>query len=108
MLVLIGNNKAARRRVLSLWDAERVPIVRGLRAGQDSSSESGDKGAVLALDIVTNSHNLGDWFLIETSLLRKVWLATPVLEEVMRAGPLIGAVRVPHGSAYLLTKGRPE
>jgi hypothetical protein len=36
--------------------------VRGLRAGQDSSSESGDKGAVLALDIVTNS---GDWFLID-------------------------------------------
>src|SRR6266516_3198100 len=50
-----------------------------------------------------------------TSLLRKVWLATPVPEEVMRAGPAdrgqhrrCRAVPVPHASTYLLTKGRPE
>jgi hypothetical protein len=83
--------------------------VRGLRASQDGGSEPDDEGAVLALNLVANSHSLdGNWFLVD-ELLRKVWLATPVPEEVMRAGPAdrgqhrsCRAVPVPHASAYLL------
>jgi len=32
--------------------------VRGLRAGQDGSSELGDEGAVLALDLAAGSQNV--------------------------------------------------
>jgi hypothetical protein len=39
--------------------------MRGLRAGQDGISEPGDEGAVLALNLAANSHNLGDRILID-------------------------------------------
>src|SRR6266498_5271902 len=40
---------AARRRVLSLWNAE--VSQHPMRAGQDGISEPGDEGAVLALNL---------------------------------------------------------
>jgi hypothetical protein len=85
--------------------------MRGLRAGQDGISEPGDEGAVLALNLAANSHNLGDRILID-ELAWKVWLATPALEEVMRTGlsdrtNATEAARFVY-PAYLLTKGRPE
>jgi len=39
--------------------------VRGLRASHDGGSEPGDEGAVLALNLAANSHNLGDRILID-------------------------------------------
>ena len=40
--------------------------VRGLRASQDGISEPGDEGAVLALNLVANSHSLGgNWFFVD-------------------------------------------
>jgi hypothetical protein len=59
--------------------------MRGLTAGQDGISEPGDEGAVLRLISRRTAITSGIGS-SSTSLLRKVWLATPALEEVMRTG----------------------